>query len=110
MRYLLAPARPGSSAPPSCSTRTREGRRWSLATRNSQELPLGLHAEIDTFFQSDREYIANQGKTIEERSSERTTSSFYIDRSWSAWNSPSRAATRSACSPRTGRRSPACPS
>ena len=63
-----------------------DSQRWWLSTRNSQELPLGLHAEIDAYFQSDREFIATQGTTIEQRSSERTTSSFFINRTWSAWN------------------------
>jgi LPS-assembly protein len=86
MRYLLAPRTQGVvNAYYLRNTRT-DAERWSLATRNSQELPLGIHAEIEAFFQSDREFIATQGKTIEERSSERTTSSFFINRNWSAWN------------------------
>ena len=87
MRYLLAPPHAGRRrAPTTCSTRTPKAERWSLSTRNSQELPLGLHAEIEAFFQSDREFITTQGQTIEQRSSERTTSSIYINRSWSSWN------------------------
>lgn len=86
MRYLLAPRTQGVvDAYYLRNTRT-DAERWSLATRNSHELPLGIHAEIDAFFQSDREFIATQATTIEERSSERTSSSFFLNRSWSAWN------------------------
>ena len=86
MRYLLAPRTFGVVNAYFLEHTNTEGRRWSLATRNSQELPLGLHAEIDVFFQSDRSFIKTQGNTIEDRSNERTTSTIYINRSWSAWN------------------------
>ncbi len=86
MRYLLAPRTQGVVTLYYLRNTRTDAERWSLTTRNSQELPLGFHAEIEAFFQSNREFIATQGTTIEERSSERTTSSFYINRSWSAWN------------------------
>jgi LPS-assembly protein len=86
MRYLLAPRTQGVVTAYYQRNTATDGVRWTLATRNSQELPLGLHAEIDAFFQSDREFIGTQGKTIEERSSERTTSSFFINRNWASWN------------------------
>lgn len=86
MRYLLGLRTQGVINGSLLRNTGTDAERWSLATRNSHELPLGIHAEIEAFFQSDREYLATQGKTIEERSSERTTSSFFINRSWSAWN------------------------
>ena len=86
VRYLLAPRTQGVSSVYYLRNTTTDAHRWSLTTRNSQELPLGIHAEVEAFFQSDREFIATQGTTIEERSSERTTSSFFINRSWSAWD------------------------
>jgi len=86
-RYLLSPRTQGViNAYYLYSTKTTDTKRWSVATRNSQELPWGLHAEVEAFVQSDRAFIATQGNTIEDRSSERTTSSFFINRSWSAWN------------------------
>jgi len=86
MRYLLATRTQGVSSAYYLQNSTTAAQRWSLQTRNSHELPLGFHAEIDAFFQSDREFISTQGRTIEERSSERTSSSFFINRNWSAWN------------------------
>ena len=86
MRYLLAPRTQGISSVYYLRDNGTDAESWALATRNSQELPLGLHAEIEAFFQSDREFITTRGKTIEERSNERTTSSFFINRDWSAWN------------------------
>ena len=86
MRYLLAPRTQGISSVYYLNDTGSAAESWALATRNSQELPLGLHAEIEAFYQSDREFIATRGNTIEERSSERTTSSFLINRDWSAWN------------------------
>jgi len=86
MRYLLAPRTQGIINAYYLSNINTDARSWSLATRNSQELPLGLHAEIEAFFQSDRQFVSTQGDTIEARSSERTTSSFFINRNWSAWN------------------------
>lgn len=86
MRYLLAPRTQGVVTAYYERNTDTDGKRWSLSTRNSQELPFGIHAEIDAFFQSDREFIATQGNTIEERSNERTSSSFFLNRSWSSWN------------------------
>lgn len=86
VRYLFSPRTQGIMNVYNLHNSKNDSQRWSLTTRNSQELPLGMHAEIEAFFQSDREFISTQGKTIEERSSERTTSSFFINRSWSAWN------------------------
>ncbi|HEY6000143.1 MAG TPA: LPS assembly protein LptD, partial [bacterium] len=60
--------------------------RWSFSTRNSHELPLGLQLEAEAFFQSDRSFRANYADTIEKRSDERTTTSVYLRRSWSAWD------------------------
>ena len=86
MRYLLAPRTQGVSTVYYLRNSETAAESWALATRNSQELPLGLHAEIEAFFQSDREFISTRGNTIEERSNERTSSSFVINRDWSAWN------------------------
>ena len=85
MRYLLAPRTQGLSTVYYLRDTGDDAESWALATRNSQELPLGLHAEVEAFFQSDRAYISTRGKTIEERSSERTSSSFIINRDWAAW-------------------------
>jgi LPS-assembly protein len=60
--------------------------RWAFSTRNSHELPLGVHLEAEAFFQSDQNFIATYGNTIEDRSSERTTTAVYLNRSWSAWD------------------------
>ena len=86
MRYLLAPRTQGVITSTTCATTNTDAERWALTTRNSHELPLGIHLEVEAFFQSDREFIATYGDTIEERSNERTTSSFYLNRSWSAWD------------------------
>jgi len=85
-RYLLARRTQGVMSAYFQRNTGTDAERWSLATRNSQELPLGIHAEIEAFFQSDREFISTRGETIEERASERTTSSFFINRDWSSWN------------------------
>jgi LPS-assembly protein len=86
MRYLLSPETQGIISAYYLANTGTDARRWSLTARNSQALPLGLHAEVEAFFQSDREFIATQGATLEERSSESTSSSFFINRSLSAWN------------------------
>ena len=86
MRYLLAPRTQGISSVYYLRDTGTDAESWALATRNSQELPFGFNAEIEAFYQSDREFIATRGKTIEERSNERTTSAFSIIRDWSAWN------------------------
>ena len=86
MRYLLSPQTQGILQTYYLRNRETDSERWAFSTRNSQELPFGLHAEVDAFFQSDREFIATRGRTIEQRSSERTTSSFYLNRRWSSWD------------------------
>lgn len=86
MRYLLAPRTQGTVATHYLRNTSSGAERWSVSTRNSHELPLGIHAEAEAFVQSDRQFIGEQGTTLEERSSERTSSSFYLNRSWSAWD------------------------
>lgn len=86
MRYLLAARTQGVLEAYYLHNTRTEAQRWSLSTRNSQDLPLGIHAEAEAFIQSDRTFSSTQGTTIEARSSERTTSSFYLNRSWSAWD------------------------
>jgi len=86
VRYLLAPRSQGVLEATYLNNQSQDSERWSLSTRNSQELPLGLHAEIEAFTQSDRQFIATRGRTIEQRSSERTTSSIYINRRWDSWD------------------------
>ncbi len=85
MRYLLAPRTQGVIEATYLRDTSAEKQSWSFSTRNSHELPWGVNAEVDAFIQSDREYISETGDTIEERSSESTRSSFYLNRSWSAW-------------------------
>jgi len=84
VRYLLSPRTQGILQ--SYYLREPDAERWAFSTRNSQELPLGIHAEIEAFFQSDRQFIADRGTSIEQRSNERTTSSFYLDRRWASWD------------------------
>lgn len=86
MRYLLAPRTRGLISAYHLDDTVAGARRWSFTSRNSQELPLGIQAEVEAFIQSDREFIAREGTTIEERSSESTRTAFYLNRSWSAWN------------------------
>ncbi|HWR97245.1 MAG TPA: LPS assembly protein LptD [Candidatus Methanoperedens sp.] len=89
LRYLLAPRTQGILNATYLQDRGGTGglnERWSVATRNSHELPLGLHLEAEAFFQSDRRYTATYGNSIEERSNERTTTSAYLNRSWSSWD------------------------
>jgi LPS-assembly protein len=85
MRYLLAPRTQGIMGAYYQRNMDTDARRWALTTRNSQELPWGIQAEVEAFIQSDRDFIKTNGNTIEDRSSERTTSSFYLNRNWSAW-------------------------
>jgi hypothetical protein len=85
MRYLLAPRTQGVMGAYYQRNMDTDARRWALTTRNSQELPWGIQAEVEAFIQSDRDFIKTNGNTIEDRSSERTSSSFYLNRSWSAW-------------------------
>jgi len=86
VRYLLAPRTQGVTSGYFQRNTHTAAERWSVTTRNSQELPFGFHAEVDAFYQSDRTFIATQGTSIETRADERTTSSFFINRNWSAWN------------------------
>lgn len=86
LRYLLSPRTQGIVETYYLRNTETDAERWAFSTRNSQELPLGMHAEVDAFFQSDREFIITRGRTIEQRSNERTTSSFYLNRRWSSFD------------------------
>jgi LPS-assembly protein len=85
-RYLFAPRTQGVAEAYYLKNDSLDSERWAFSTRNSQELPYGLHAEIEAFTQSDRQFIQNRGQTIEQRSSERMTSSIYINRRWDSWD------------------------
>jgi LPS-assembly protein len=86
LRYLLGPRTHGEVNALIVRDVHTGSRRWSLSSQNSHELPLGIHGEADIFVQSDRQFIASYGDTLEQRSNERTASSFYLSRSWSAYD------------------------
>jgi LPS-assembly protein len=89
VRYLLAPRTQGVMNAYYLQEEGSGGgssEQWAFSTRNSHELPLGIHLEAEVFVQSDQSFIKDYGQSIERRSSERTTTSVYLNRSWSSWN------------------------
>ena len=89
VRYLLAPRTQGVLNAYYLQDRSGDSgpnERYAFATRNSHELPLGVQLEAEAFVQSDRRFVGTYGQTIERRSSERTTTSVYLKRSWSSWD------------------------
>jgi LPS-assembly protein len=86
LRYLLAAQSHGEVTAYYTKNPDTEAQRWYLKADLIHQLPFNIRGQAQALIQNDRNAIDTLGSTLEDTSSERTTSSFYLNRSWSAYD------------------------
>jgi LPS-assembly protein len=62
------------------------GKSWSVAYNHQHALPHDIRGQVDLFVLSDRDYVLRFEDTLEMQSLEKTTSSFFLSRTWSSYD------------------------
>lgn len=86
LRYLLGAQSHGEVTGIYTTNPDTDAQRWYVKADLIHELPFKIRGQAQLLIQNDRSAIDTLGSTLEQTSSERTTSSFYLNRSWSAYD------------------------